>query len=315
MSKRIPVISQKQVSAFLSPRPRDSHKGQFGTVLVIGGASGMVGAALLAGRAALKLGAGCVHVGLLAEDAPVVDMVQPELMLHRAHDALRLAVDSARSIKDAVVPAKAGIQSDKSTGFPPSRERQQMVLAIGCGMGTSIPAQKLLHDVLRLETALVLDADALNLLARHPDLQDDLRAHKAASVITPHPGEAARLLGISTAEVQAARTESAQQLAEKLHCSVVLKGADSVCVTREGKTYLNKTGNPGMSAPGMGDVLTGMIAAFIAQGLDADQALLLAVHLHGAAGDALAEKSVVVGITATELTEWARWLINQWQSQ
>ncbi len=283
MSKRIPVITHKQVSVFLKPRPRDSHKGQFGTVVVIGGASGMVGAALLAGRAALKLGAGCVHVGLLAEDAPAVDMVQPELMLHRADSALRLT------------------KSD--------------VLAIGCGMGTSIPAQKLLFDVLKLDTALVLDADALNLLARHPDLQDDLRARKAATIITPHPGEAARLLGMTTTEVQAARTAAAQQLAEKLHCSVVLKGADSVCVTRDGKTYLNKTGNPGMSAPGMGDVLTGMIAAFIAQGLNADQALLLAAHLHGTAGDALAEKGIAVGMTATELTEWARWLINQWQSQ
>ena len=182
-------------------------------------------------------------------------------------------------------------------------------------MGTSIAAQKLLHDVLRLNSALVLDADALNLLALHPDLQEDLRARKAATVITPHPGEAARLLGIGTAKVQAARTEAAQQLVKNLHCTVVLKGADSVCVTRDGKTYLNQTGNPGMSAPGMGDVLTGMIAAFIAQGLDADHALLLAVHLHGAAGDALAEKGVAVGMTATELTEWARWLINQWQSQ
>ena len=308
MSDRIPIISQKQVAAFLKPRPHDSHKGQFGTVLVIGGASGMVGAALLAGRAALKLGAGCVHVGLLADDAPkvgnplsgkpdaelsppVVDMVQPELMLHRMHDI------------------------GSSTPFALSQPKDSHVLAIGCGMGTSIAAQKLLFDVLKLDTALVLDADALNLLARHPDLQDDLRARHAATVITPHPGEAARLLGIGTAEVQAARTKNARRLAKSLHCAVVLKGADSVCVTRDGETALNKTGNPGMSAPGMGDALTGMIAAFIAQGLDADQALMLAVHLHGAAGDALAEQGIAVGMTATEVTECARRLLNQWVSQ
>lgn len=287
MSKRIPVISQvitqKQVAAFLKPRPHDSHKGQFGTVWVIGGASGMVGAALLAGRAALKLGAGCVHVGLLAENLPAVDLVQPELMLH-----------SAESV---------------------SRMPKPDVLAVGCGMGTSIIAQKLLHDVLRLDAALVLDADALNLLARRPDLQDDLRARQAATVITPHPGEAARLLGITTAEIQSSRSGAAQRLTEKLHCSVVLKGAGSVCVTCDGKTYLNQTGNPGMSAPGMGDVLAGMIAAFVAQGLNTDQALLLAVHLHGAAGDALAEQGIVAGMTATELTEWARWLLNQWMPQ
>ena len=280
MNKRIPAITQKQVSAFLKPRPCDSHKGLFGTVAVIGGDHGMVGAPLLAARAALKLGAGCVHVGLLADNAPVVDVVQPELMLHSINAVLRLPnVD---------------------------------VLAVGCGMGTSTAAQKILYAALKTDAALVLDADALNLLARHPDLQGDLRARKTATVITPHPGEAARLLGISAARVQAARAEAALQLAEKLHCSAVLKGADSVCVTRDGKIYLNKTGNPGMSAPGMGDVLTGMVAAFIAQGLDADQALLLAVHLHGAAGDALKEKNIAVGMTATDVTEWARWLLNQW---
>jgi len=310
MSKRIPTITQKQVASSLKPRPHDSHKGQFGTVLVIGGASGMVGAALLAGRAALKLGAGCVHVGLLADDTPAVDMVQPELMLHRAADVLNIFGNPPLPQSLPRWEREAKPFSHRGKGWEGGD-----VIAIGCGMGTSIPAQKLLFDTLGRDTALVLDADALNLLARHPDLQDDLRARKAATVITPHPGEAARLLDMTTTEVQAARTESAQQLAEKLHCTVVLKGADSVCVTRNGKIYLNKTGNPGMSAPGMGDVLTGMIAAFLAQGLNADQALLLAVHLHGAAGDALAEQGVAVGMTATELTEWARWLINQWQSQ
>jgi hydroxyethylthiazole kinase-like uncharacterized protein yjeF len=304
MSKRIPSITQKQAAAFLQPRPPDSHKGSFGTVLVIGGATGMVGAALLAGRAALKLGAGCVHVGLLADNPPAVDMVQPELMLHSAPFALSQTCRSA--IHRALT--LCGTSPDKSGSYA-----HRCVLAIGCGMGTSKPAQKLLLEVIRLKTPLVLDADALNLLARHPDLQEDLRARKAPTVITPHPGEAARLLGTSTAAIQAARSKAAQQLAQKLHCSVVLKGAGSVCVTGNGKTYLNPTGNPGMSAPGMGDVLTGMIAAFIAQGLDADQALLLAVHLHGAAADALAEQGVAVGMTATDVTEWARWLVNQWR--
>ena len=283
MDTRIPAITQKQVVAFLKPRPRDSHKGQFGTVLVIGGANGMIGAPLLAARAALKLGAGCVHVGLLADNAPGVDMLQPELMLHNAGDALRL--------------------------FKPD------VIAIGCGMGHGLAAQKILYETLKLNTALILDADALTILALHPDLQTMIAARKAATVITPHPGEAARLLGRSTNEIQAARTGAAQELAKRLHCSVVLKGANSLCVTRAGKTYINKTGNPGMSSPGMGDVLSGMIAAFIAQGLDADQALLLAVHLHGAAGDALAQQGIAIGMTATEVTEWARWLLNQWKSK
>jgi len=284
LNPRLPVITHKQVTACLKPRPRDSHKGDFGTVIVLGGASGMVGAALLAARAALKMGTGRVHAGLLAADAPALDTMQPELMLHDAASALALAQNAPRP-----------------------------VIAAGCGMGTAHAARKLMFDILRTPCPLVLDADALNLVARHADLRDDLAARQSPTVLTPHPGEAARLLGISTETVQAARAEAASRLAQELHCSVVLKGADSLCVGRDGKARVNRTGNPGMSAPGMGDALAGMVAAFIAQGLEADQALMLAVHLHGAAGDALAEQGVRVGMTATEIIEWARWLLNQWQ--
>ena len=279
-SPRIPTITQKQVSAFLSPRPQDSHKGQFGTVAVIGGNNGMVGAALLAARAALKLGAGCVHAGLLADNAPAVDMQQAELMLNSAETTLKL----------------------------PKLD----VLAIGCGMGHDLRAQKLLHDAFKLDVTLVLDADALNILASRPDLRSQLLSRKAASVMTPHPGEAARLLGISIEEVQTARTDALLELSSRFNCSVVLKGSGSLCVTRERKIWLNKTGNPGMSGPGMGDVLSGMIAAFIAQGLNVDDAMLLAVHLHGAAADALAQQQASIGMTASEVTEWSRWLLNQW---
>lgn len=188
------------------------------------------------------------------------------------------------------------------------------VLAIGCGMGRSVAAQKLLHDVMGANAALVIDADALNILAQRPDLRPLLLARKPATVITPHPGEAARLLGCEIGDVQADRIASVQQLAKKFACSVVLKGADSLCATRDGRLYVNRTGNPGMSAAGMGDVLAGMVAAFIAQGMTADDALLLAVHLHGAAGDELAKQLATIGMTATEVTEWARWLLNQWVS-
>lgn len=272
-------ISRKQVATFLKPRPWDSHKGLFGTVTVIGGADGMVGAALLAGRAALKLGAGCVQVGLLAENAPTVDLNVPELMLHRADEALK-------------------------SGKPD-------VLVIGCGLGQSPAAQKLLYDALLLDVPLVLDADALNLIALRPDLRGMLHTRKAAAVFTPHPGEAAHLLGCSTEEIQHDRARSALSLVQKLGGSVVLKGAGSLCATRDGKLYLNQSGNPGMSAAGMGDVLAGMIAAFIAQSIAPDNALLLAVHLHGAAGDELAKQQAALGMQATEVTEWARWLLNQ----
>lgn len=305
---RIPAITQKQVASFLTPRPRDSHKGQFGTVAIIGGGNGMIGAALLAGRAALKLGAGCVHVGLLADNAPGVDTQQAELMLHSAKDLLRplpLPTPLPQASKK-LLAGHPGEVANVKTMFHPD------VIAIGCGMGHDLQAQKVLHDALKLEVALVLDADALNILAMRPDLRSLLFTRKAASVITPHPGEAARLLGISTADVQTARAASAQELARRMNCSVVLKGAGSLCVMRDGKIWLNNSGNPGMSGPGMGDVLSGMIAALIAQGLSADNAMLLAVHLHGAAGDALAQQQASIGMTASEVSEWSRWLLNQW---
>jgi hydroxyethylthiazole kinase-like uncharacterized protein yjeF len=283
--KHMPVarpapITRKQVAAFLKPRPRDSHKGLFGTVTVIGGANGMVGAALLAGRAALKMGAGCVHVGMLADNAPAVDVMQPELMLHSAADAL------------------------KST--------KPNVLVAGCGLGKSLPAQKLLYDALLLDVPLVLDADALNIIAMRPDLRGMLHTRKAPSIFTPHPGEAAHLLACSTEEVQKDRAKAVRELSRHLGGSVVLKGAGSLCTTRDGKLHINHTGNPGMSSAGMGDVLSGMIAAFIAQGLSADEALLLGVHLLGAAGDELAHQQATLGMSATEVTEWARWLLNRW---
>ena len=274
------AITQKQVGSFLAARPSDSHKGQFGTAAIIGGNKGMTGAALLAGRAALKLGAGCVHVGLLCDNAPAVDFQQAELMLHSAATALTLA--------------------------------RLDVIAIGCGMGTDLAAQKILHDALKLEVPLILDADALNILSLRPDLRSLLLTRKAASMITPHPGEAARLLDTDSAAIQAERTASAQALAQRLRCNVVLKGAGSLCVSSTGKTWRNSTGNPGMSGPGMGDVLSGMLAALVAQGLAMEQAMLLAVHLHGAAGDALAQQQAGIGMTASEVTEWSRWLLNQW---
>jgi len=280
---RIPAITRKQVASYLKPRPVDSHKGLFGTVVIIGGGTGMVGAALLAGRAALKLGAGCVHVGLLADNAPAVDVLMPELMLHSASAALKTAKPD--------------------------------VLVVGCGLGHSLAAQKILYDALLFDVPMVLDADALNIIALRPDLRGMLHARKAPAVFTPHPGEAARLLGCETNDVQADRSGAALELTRKLSGSVVLKGAGSICAARDGTLHINKTGNPGMSSAGMGDVLSGMIAAFIAQGLSADEALLLGVHLHGAAGDALAQQQATIGMSATEVTEWARWLLNQWSAK
>ena len=281
------TLDLKQLIKRIPRRPRDSHKGMFGNVTVIGGQSGMVGAALLAARAALQLGAGSVHVMLLAEDAPSVDLLQPELMLHKAAELLH---QPSHLVGDFFAAD---------------------VLALGCGMGTSLNAQKLLHNAIQSQAALVLDADALNILAMRPDLRTLLGSRSAPTLLTPHPGEAARMLGCDTSDIQQNRLGKADELRSRYHSSVVLKGAGSVCATRDGKLYINTTGNPGMSAAGMGDVLTGILAALIAQRLAADDALLLAVHLHGAAGDELAKQNAMLGMSATEVTAWARWLFNR----
>src|SRR3990167_7925797 len=148
MNKGISILTRKQVMTGFPKRPRDSHKGMFGTVAVIGGAPGMVGAPLLAARAALKLGAGIVHAGLLADNAPGVDLLQPALMLHRAHDLL------------------------SSAPFALSPSKSNSVIAIGCGLGTSKAAYKLLHEAPKFKVPLVLSANALTLPAAHADLQD-----------------------------------------------------------------------------------------------------------------------------------------------
>jgi hydroxyethylthiazole kinase-like uncharacterized protein yjeF len=239
----------------------------------------MVGAAFLAGRAALKLGAGRIYAGLLDERAPAVDALQPELMLRNAAAALEL---------------------DHLTA-----------LAVGPGLGQSPQARALLQQALASALPLVLDADALNLIGVDPELQSMIPARHGATVLTPHPAEAARLLAIGTADVQRDRVSTALRLAEMHGCGIVLKGAGSVCAWPGGKWAVNTSGNPGMASAGMGDVLTGIIAALLAQGASAESALAAGVYLHGAAADSLvAAGRGPVGLAAGELIDSARELLN-----
>jgi len=274
------VLGPEILNGVLHPRARNSHKGDYGSVGIIGGDHGMVGAALLAGRAALKLGSGRVYAGLLARDAQAVDVDQPELMLRTADDVLKLGHLSS--------------------------------LAIGPGLGQMPDAAFYLGIALESELPLVLDADALNLIAAEPRLAELLRRRPTASLLTPHPAEAARLLGRSTREVQDDRVGTAMKLAGTFNCPVVLKGAGSVCATPDGSWHINTSGNPGMASAGMGDVLTGLIAALLAQGVAPRTALLAAVYLHGAAADrAVAGGAGPVGLTATETIDGARALLNR----
>ena len=170
-----------------------------------------------------------------------------------------------------------------------------------------------LPKVLSTAKSLVLDADALNALAYNDALRDAVMARTAATILTPHPAEAARLLGLKTAEVQADRLAAALELASRMQALVVLKGAGSICAFPGGSWSINATGNPGLAAAGTGDVLAGMIGALLCQGLAAERALQYAVCLHGAAADSLVARGVgPVGLTASEVMLEARALINSW---
>jgi hydroxyethylthiazole kinase-like uncharacterized protein yjeF len=274
------LIGAEVLNGVPAPRLRNSHKGDYGSVGVVGGDHGMVGAALLAGRAALKTGCGRVYVGLLARDAHPVDPNQPELMLRTADEVLKLG--------------------------------HLTCLAVGPGLGQMPDAAFYLGVALESPLPVVLDADALNLVAANARLAEALRVRSAPSLLTPHPAEAARLLGSSTREVQDDRVGAATALAARLNALVVLKGAGSVCAAPDGTWHINTTGNPGMASAGMGDVLTGIIAALLAQGADPKSALLAGVYLHGAAADhAVAGGAGPVGLTATETIDAARALLNR----
>ena len=263
------------------PRPTNSHKGMFGSVGIIGGSDGMVGAALLAGAAALKLGSGRVYLGLITDNELGVDPAQPELMFRSPHELFK--IDHLNC------------------------------LVIGPGLGMNADAYFWLDCALKSTKSLVLDADALNLISAYPELANKLITRKAHTVLTPHAAEAARILGISSTEAQDNRVETIKNLVKRFNCYVVLKGAGSICALPDGKYYINTSGNPGLSSAGTGDVLTGIIGALLTQGLIVENALLLAVFLHGTAADKLLEQiGGPVGITASEITDAARVLLNQW---
>lgn len=264
----------------LQARRKNSHKGSYGSVGIIGGASGMAGAALLAGRAALQLGAGRVYLGML-EHSLTVDPQQPELMLRTADEVIALAT----------------------------------CLAVGPGLGQSAAALMLLRRAIDSPLPLLLDADALNLLAMHSVLMRKLSRRSAATLLTPHPAEAARLLGANTEIVQADRLTAARELAKRYKALVLLKGCGSIIALPDGRSFFNTTGNPGLATAGTGDVLSGFAAALLAQSWPAERALIAATHLHGAAADECVMNGIgPIGLSASELIAPARTLLNRWIS-
>ena len=273
------AVAPSLFRAHLQPRPRNTHKGIYGDAGILGGNAGMVGAALLAGRAALWLGTGRVYVGLLDDNGPAVDFAHPELMLRRA----------------VALPERLS------------------ALAVGPGLGTQSTSASLLAAALQRNIPVLLDADALNLSGADATLRAMLAARSAPTVLTPHPAEAGRMLGADTVSVQSDRLHAALAIAAQYKALVVLKGCGSIIATPDGRWFINGTGHPGMASAGMGDVLTGVIVGLLAQGWPAESALIAGVHLHGAAADRLAREGIgPIGLTASETIDAARGVFNGW---
>jgi len=265
----------------LKPRAADAHKGDFGKVCIIAGSVGMSGAAALAGRAALRSGAGLVRVATPKSVLPIVASIEPSFT------TISLPEDSLGRISAKAINRILQIVAENDA------------VAFGPGIGTSAAIRSILESILQQpELKLIIDADGLNNLASIRNWPDGL---KAELILTPHPGEMKRLWsGLFREPLPAERQQQAIRLAERTRAVAVLKGAGTV-VTDGQKIYINKTGNPGMATAGAGDVLTGAITALVGQGLGNFDAAVLGVYIHGLAGDIAAEKVGAVSMMATDI--------------
>jgi hydroxyethylthiazole kinase-like uncharacterized protein yjeF len=261
------LLGADDLPTLRAPRSRNTHKGSFGSVAVVGGNVGMVGAPLLAARAALRLGAGRVYVDCIGAPELRLDPLQPELMFRPL----------------------AGLDG-------------MSAIVVGCGIGTDERGRSAVAAALAQRCPLVVDADALNLLAGDETLARACAARTEFTVLTPHPLEAARLLRVASREVQADRVRHAIALAQQMNSVVVLKGAGSVIAQRDGRYAISPTGSPALATAGTGDVLAGMIGALLGQCADPQEAAHAAVWLHGAAADAFGADS---GLVASEVATLA----------
>ena len=278
--KHVELLTPEQIRELIEPRAADSHKGDFGRVTIVAGSRGKTGAAHMAAMGALRSGAGLVTVATPASCLSIVASMAPEFMTEP------LGGSGDPAVTPAAVEQVLELTHD--------------VIACGPGLGRSPEVGEFVRLLIERATVpLVLDADAVTVLADDPGRL--IGKEERDVIITPHPGEMARLIGASVEEVQANRIEVASDFATTHRVYVVLKGHRTVIATPEGRVYINPTGNPGMATGGTGDVLTGMIAAWLAQLLDAEAACRLAVFLHGAAGDLAEASEGQVAMTATDL--------------
>ena len=268
-------------------RPPFSHKGSYGRVLVVAGSTGMTGAAALASEAALRAGAGLVTLATPKHLNPILEGLLPEVMTLPLPetDAGSLAVSATSTILEFA-------------------EKTKSILAIGPGLSQHPDTVSLVHQLIRenrehgLDLRMVIDADGLNALAH---VKETVSFLNSEAVLTPHPGEMARLTKTPIPTLEADRIGTAQQFASEHNVTLVFKGAPTVTSDPNGNLWVNSTGNPGMATGGMGDVLTGIIAGLMAQGISSESAAALGVYLHGLAGDITAERFGMHGLMASDV--------------
>jgi len=277
------TLDDMEMAQSLKERPRQGHKGSFGKVGVMAGSLGMAGAACLSSMAALKGGAGLVTLGCPASLMSLFQSKMTEVMCYPLEDGRKgyLTIDAISGIKDFL--------------------RDKDVLAIGPGLGSKCAGLEIIRYILReFDISIVMDADALNHISRDKKL---LASYRGSIVITPHPGEMARLTGRSIDEIVAAPIETAAEFAREMGIIVLLKGAASVVVNPEGDIYINSSGNAGMGTGGSGDVLTGLVAALIAQGYSPYEAAVYGCYIHGRAGDYAKDKWGQTGMVAGNILD------------
>jgi len=263
-------------------RKNNTQKGDFGHILILAGSLKFSGAALLCCEAAMRSGAGLVTLG-------VPRGIGREIIRHKIKEVMLLPLPETPEGSLALKALKQIKRFSEKAG----------VLVIGPGLDHNVSTQNLVRRIIeRINKPMVIDADGLNALAGY---LPKLKIQSKNLIFTPHPGEMARLCGISVAKVQAQRQDIARKFSRDYKLTLVLKGYQTVVATAKGRTYINKTGNPGMSTAGSGDVLTGMIAAFLGQGLDAFEAAKYAVYLHGLAGDLAAREKTEISLIASDI--------------
>lgn len=277
---KLALLTRDDVRGLIEPRAQDSHKGDYGRVLIVAGSLGKTGAAFLAAMGALRSGAGLVTIAAPRSSVPVIAAMAPEFMTLPLDETPEGTIDFT-AIEDVLAFAAD-------------------VIAVGPGIGRGPGPAAFMHALVeRSATTLVIDADGLNAFTDDPER---LVAKEGVDIIaTPHPGELARLMGLSSDDVQGNRLDLARDFASSHRVTVVLKGHRTIIATPDGSTYINLTGNPGMATAGTGDVLTGMVAAWAAQLLDAEAAAQLAVYLHGFAGDLAEADESDVSLVATDV--------------